>query len=86
MSNEPAPMGRATGIANREDEVGDLAMARVMSEAEAAEWELDPLDCQDRFAARGYEVAPSTLTLDRGQMICGVLDGYGPSEFDGTRR
>lgn len=58
-------------------------MARVMTEAEAAEFELDPLVRQDRFAARGCEVAPSTLTLERGDVLCGVLDGYGPSEADG---
>jgi hypothetical protein len=84
MSNEPAPMERATGIAYREDEVEDLKMVRVMSEAEAAKFELDPLDLQDGFAAQGYEAAPSTLALDRGDTICGVLDGYGPSEADGT--
>ncbi len=51
---------------------------------EIAELATSPLDYQDRHAACGYEVAPSTLALDRGQMFCGVLDGYGPSEYDGT--
>lgn len=55
-----------------------------MSEAEVAEIATGPLDYQDLYSARGYEVAPSTLALERGQMLCGVLDGYGPSEDDDT--
>jgi hypothetical protein len=67
-----------------DDEIEVLEMVRTMSEAEIADLVLGPLVCQDIYAARGYEVAPSTLALERGQMLCGVLDGYGPSEDDGA--
>ena len=77
-------MDEQTVSQHREDEIEDLGMVRVMTDAEAEELELDPLDLQDRLAARGYEVAPSTLALKRGKMLCGILDGYGPSEGDGT--
>jgi len=67
-----------------DEPIKGFGMMRVMSEAEFAELELGPLDHQDRYFARGYEVAPSILALERGQMICGILDGYGPSEHGGT--
>lgn len=66
------------------DETKALGIVRTISKGEIAELATDRLDCQDRHAACGYEVAPSTLALERGQMLCGVLDGYGPSEYDGT--
>ena len=77
-------MDEQTVSQHREDEIEDLGILRAMSKAEIAELELDPLDYQDRFAARGYEVAPSTLTLERGHMFCGVLDGYGPPEDEAS--
>jgi antitoxin component of MazEF toxin-antitoxin module len=76
------------GMAVSQDHDGEetkaLGIARTISKDEIAELATGPLDCQDRHAACGYEVAPSTLALERGQMLCGVLDGYGPSEYDGT--
>ena len=62
------------------DEIKASGISRAMSKAEIAELVTGPLDCQDRHAARRYDVAPSTLALERGQVLCGVLDGYGPSE------
>jgi len=69
---------------DHDDETKAFWIARAMSKDEIAELAIGPLDFQDRHTARGYEVAPSTLALERGQMLCGVLDGYGPSEDDGT--
>lgn len=67
-----------------DDETKASEIARAMSKDEIAELAIGPLDYQDRHAARRFEVAPSTLALERDDMLCGVLDGYGPSEYDGT--
>ena len=67
-----------------DDWAADIGIVRAMSKDEIAELAIGPLDFQDRHAACGYEVTPSTLALERGQMLAGVLDGYGPSEDDGT--
>jgi antitoxin component of MazEF toxin-antitoxin module len=67
-----------------DNETKAFGISRAMSKDEIAELSIDPLDYQDRHAARGFEVAPSTLALERDDMLCGVLDGYGPSEYDGT--
>lgn len=67
-----------------DNETKAFGISRAMSKDEIAELSIDPLDYQDRHAARGFEVAPSTLALERDDMICGVLDSYGPSEYDGT--
>jgi hypothetical protein len=66
-----------------DNETKACGIARAMSKDEIDELAIDPLDYQDRHAARGFEVAPSTLALERGQKHGGILDGYGPSE-EGT--
>jgi len=53
-----------------------------ISNAERAKLKLEPVDGQDRRAARGYEIAPSVLALERGQTICGEIDGYGRSQVE----
>ena len=63
-----------------DDETKGFGISRALSKGQIAELAIGPLDLQDRHAARGYEVAPSTIVLERGQMLCGVLDGYGPAE------
>lgn len=45
---------------DRDDEIKDLWLWRVMSEADIAEMATGPVDCQDRYCARRYEVTPST--------------------------
>jgi len=81
------PFGTEGMFARRfidDDKTKALGIVRAMSKDEIAELGIGPLDFQDRHAAREYEAAPSTLALERGQSLSGVLDGYGPSEDDGT--
>ncbi|HEX7839301.1 MAG TPA: hypothetical protein VF469_17610 [Kofleriaceae bacterium] len=55
-----------------DNETKAFGISRAMSKDEIAELSIDPLDYQDRHAARGFEVAPSTLALERDDMLCGV--------------
>ncbi len=60
-----------------------------MSKEEIAELATGPLDYQDRFAARGYEVAPSTLAFERDQMLLvdlGESGGVLPAQVMSARR